>query len=241
MPQSSLPKRLVGLGPRRSPNLTVDEFEESSLFKPADLAAPPDAARLRQSLAALGRGFHARGWVMGTSGNFSAVMSARPLRLVITPSTAHKGRLEPDDLLEVDGRGRVVGPTAGRPSAETLLHLEIVNTRGAGAVLHTHSIWSTILSGRHASEDGLAIAGYEMLKGLDGVRTHEHREWVPILANDQDMPRLARRLRQTLRDHPQAHAVLLAGHGLYTWGRTIDDADRHVEILVFLLEVMGRT
>ena len=57
----------------------------------------------------------------------------------------------------------------------------------ADAVLHTHSIWSTLLSDRHAAAGGLAIEGYEMLKGLEGVATHEHREWIPILENDQDM------------------------------------------------------
>ena len=59
-------------------------------------------------------------------------------------------------------------------------------------MLHTHSVWSTILSDLHADEGGLFIEGYEMLKGLDGVHTHDHREWVPIVDNDQNMPRLAR-------------------------------------------------
>jgi len=63
-----------------------------------------------------------------------------------------------------------------------------------------------------------------MLKGLDGVETHEHREWIPILANDQDMTRLAGRLREALESHPAAHAVLLAGHGMYTWGKSVDEA-----------------
>ena len=106
----------------------------------------------------------------------------------------------------------------GRPSAETLLHLEIVKRRGAGAVLHTHSVWSTILSDLHASEGGLAIEGFEMLKGLDGVTTHEHREWVPIVDNDQDMTRLAADVRSALDQHPAAHAFLICRHGLYTWG-----------------------
>ena len=66
-----------------------------------------------------------------------------------------------------------------------------VRVRGAGAVLHTHSLWSTLLSDCHAAAGGLAIEGYEMLKGLEGVATHEHREWIPILENDQDMVRLA--------------------------------------------------
>ena len=196
-------------------------------------------ADLARQLVDVGRGFYSRGWVMGTSGNFSAVIAARPLRLLITPSAAHKGRLSVRDLLQVDADGRVVGRSAGKPSAETRLHLEIVKATGAGAVLHTHSVWSTILSERHCDRGGLTIAGLEMLKGLDSVTTHEHQEWVPILANDQDMGRLSSRLRGALAAYPGAHAVLLGGHGLYTWGRTIADAERQIEILEFLFEVIG--
>jgi methylthioribulose-1-phosphate dehydratase len=196
----------------------------------------PDLAR---QLVDVGRAFYSRGWVMGTSGNFSAVLSPRPLRLLITPSAAHKGRLSARDFLQIDADGRVLGRAPGRPSAETRLHLEIVNSRGAGCVLHTHSVWSTILSERHRDRGGLTIQGLEMLKGLDGVTTHEHEEWVPILANDQDMTRLSSGLRDTLAAHRTAHAILLSGHGLYTWGRTIADAERQVEILEFLFEVIG--
>jgi methylthioribulose-1-phosphate dehydratase len=197
-----------------------------------------------RQLAEVGRRFYARGWVLGTSGNFSAVVSRRPLRIAITPSAAHKGRLTGRELLVVDERGvsrvRTSRRKAGRPSAETRLHLEIVRARGAGAVLHTHSVWGTMLSDLHAADRGLALEGYEMLKGLDGVGTHEHREWVPILENDQDMARLAGVVRERLAAEPAAHAFLLRGHGLYTWGATIDDAERHVEILEFLLEILGR-
>src|SRR6185295_9827478 len=142
----------------------------------------PFSAAARE-LSAVGRRFYDRGWVMGTSGNFSAVVSRRPVRLAITASAAHKGRLSARDILQIDDRAAVIGGR-GRSSAETLLHLEIVNRRGACAVLHTHSVWSTILSGRHADAGGLAIENYEMLKGLEGVTTHAHREWVPIVEND---------------------------------------------------------
>jgi methylthioribulose-1-phosphate dehydratase len=145
---------------------------------------------LRQRLVSLGQEFYRRSWVMGTSGNFSAVVSSRPMKLLMTPSGAHKGRLKAADLLIVDAHGRVKSGTR-KPSAETLLHLEIIRARGTGAVFHTHSVWSTILSERHAHAGGLTVEGYEMLKGLEGVATHEHREWIPILENDQDMERLA--------------------------------------------------
>lgn len=193
-----------------------------------------------KALADAGRRFYSRNWVLATSGNFSAVISHRPLRLGITRSGAHKGTLTPRDFLIIDESAKPVGRGAARPSAEARLHLEIVRARKAGAVLHTHSIWSTMLSDRHAPDGGMALQGFEMLKGLEGVTTHMHREWVPILENDQDMTRLSGAMAGALRDHPGAHGVLLRGHGLYTWGRTIAEAERHVEALEFLLEVAGR-
>lgn len=210
------------------------------------MARRPPAARadLARHLAAVGRRFDARNWVLGTSGNFSAVRSRRPLRLVITASAVHKGTLTPSAFLDVDETGNVRGRRSRHPSAETRIHLAIVKSRGdeAGAVLHTHSVWGTILSDLHAESGGLAIEGFEMLKGLEGVTTHEHREWVPIVENDQDMEALAGRITGVLdRDRDaRVHGILLRAHGLYTWGRTIADAERHVEILEFLLEAIGR-
>jgi methylthioribulose-1-phosphate dehydratase len=200
-------------------------------------ARHPDVA---ESLAAAGRRFYARGWVLGTSGNFSVVTHRDPLRLAITASSVDKGALDASRILDVDETCTVHGGT-GNPSAETLLHFEIVRRRGAAAVLHTHSVWGTMLSDSHGLDGGLDIEGYEMLKGLDGVRTHAHREWVPIVPNDQDMTRLSGVVGETLDAHPAAHAILLQRHGLYTWGTSLADAVRHVEILEFLFETIGRT
>jgi methylthioribulose-1-phosphate dehydratase len=196
---------------------------------------------LAQHLAAIGRRFYTRGWALGTSGNFSAVMTREPLRLAITASAVSKGDLTPDRIVQIDRDGVLVEGSRGKASAEARLHLEIVRIRGAGAVLHTHSVWSTILSDLHAAEGGLHLEGFEMLKGLEGVTTHEHREWVPIFENDQDMERLAKSLNTTLRQFPASHAFLIRRHGLYTWGEDLSQAERHVEILEFLLETRGRT
>jgi methylthioribulose-1-phosphate dehydratase len=193
-----------------------------------------------EHLAELGRDFHRRGWALGTSGNFSAVTSRDPLRLAITASSLDKSRLSPDDILEIDAKGEVVHPSHGKPSAETLLHVAIVQAVGAGAVLHTHSVWSTILSDYHIGHAGFFIEGYEMLKGLEGVRTHEHREWVPILENSQDMQALASEARKTLEENVKVHGFLIRRHGMYTWGKDLPEAARHVEILEFLLESVGR-
>jgi methylthioribulose-1-phosphate dehydratase len=191
-------------------------------------------------LAEAAKGFYQRGWTLGTSGNFSAVVSLEPPRLVITSSGVDKGRLTADQFVQVDDDGKVIAGE-GRPSDETKLHLTIVRERSTQAVMHTHSVWSATLSALLINDNGIEISGYEMLKGLAGVRTHEHREWLPILDNSQDMDELARELEELLRQRPNAHGFLLRGHGLYTWGKSVDEARRHVEILEFLLEVLGRT
>jgi methylthioribulose-1-phosphate dehydratase len=203
-------------------------------------------ASVASQMREIGRRFYARGWVLGTSGNFSAVLARQPLRLAITGSSAHKGQLRAADILQCDERGRILrngarGVSTRKPSAETLLHVEIARRRSAGAVLHTHSVWTTVLSDVHGDAGGFSIEGYEMLKGLAGITSHEHREWMPIVDNDQEMPRLAARVGALLEERRDVHAFLLRRHGLYTWGDTLADAERHIEILEFLFETIGRT
>jgi len=146
----------------------------------------------------------------------------------------------PGQFLEIDETANVVRGE-GRPSAEALLHLAIVRGLQAGAVMHTHSVWSTVLSGTQVRDGGIALEGYEMLKGLAGVQTHKHREWLPILENSQDMGELADRVTSTLEETPGLHGFLLQQHGLYTWGENPTEAKRHVEILEFLMEVLARS
>ena len=193
---------------------------------------------IAEQLAEVGRICYARGWAFGTSGNFSAVVQRDPLTLAITTSGVDKGLLEPGQIVAIDGGGRVLRGS-GKPSAEATLHLAIARARRAGAVLHTHSVWSTILSDTGA-DGSLAIDGYEMLKGLDGVHTHEHQERLPIIDNTEDGAAAVPQVEATLRDHPAAHGFLIRRHGLYTWGHNLAEAKRHVEILEFLFEAMGR-
>jgi methylthioribulose-1-phosphate dehydratase len=190
-------------------------------------------------LAAFGREFHSRGWALGTSGNYSTVLRREPLRLLITSSGLDKSALSAKDFLEIDQHANALKGKA-KPSAETFLHLAVIRARNAGCVLHTHSVWSTLLSERYAAKGGLAISGYEMLKGLQGVKTHQHREWIPIFANDQDIPALAEKVEAELNRDPASHGFLLAGHGLYTWGEDLAQARRHIEIFEFLFEVTGK-
>lgn len=192
-------------------------------------------------LAEAGREFHRRGWVLGTSGNFSILLARKPLRLCITASGIDKGTLEETNFLELDEDAEIF-QGFGKPSAETLLHLTIYRFMPkARSILHTHSVWGTILSDVFHERGAIEIEGYEMLKGLSGVQTHEHTELVPVVDNSQDYVALSHVIENVLRENEGIHGIYLRRHGLYTWGENVTEARRHVEIFEFLFEVLGRS
>ena len=193
-------------------------------------------------LVAAGQDFWRRGWSLGTSSNYSVIVERDPLTLLLTGSGFDKGALRPGQFVLVDDEGKSMHPSYPKPSAETLLHVVLARSAGAGAVLHTHSVYGTVLSEQHLAEGKLTIAGYEMLKGLEGVTTHETSIEVAIFANTQDIAALAKEVEARLLDpvRPLRHAFLIAGHGLYTWAADLAGARRQVEVLEFLFEVVTR-
>jgi methylthioribulose-1-phosphate dehydratase len=192
-----------------------------------------------EALCATARWCYARGWVPATSGNFS-VRDRGSERMLISPSGLDKGVMTMADLLETDMEGGATGP-GKKPSAETGLHAAIYRDRPeAFAILHVHTVWNTILSVAHERHGYVALKGYELLKGLAGVTTHEYEERVPVLENSQDYGDLTVDLGRALDAFPEAHGVLLSAHGLYTWGTSVAEARRHLEALEFLFEVEVR-
>ena len=185
------------------------------------------------ALIAVGRFLADRGWAPATAGNYSVRIDAD--RVAITASGTDKGALTPADILIVDLDGDPVGDDRRKPSAETLLHLRIYrDLPSAGAVLHTHSIAATTIGMASPRPDELTFAGYEILKAFAGYDTHEDTAVLPVLENTQDMTALAELASRRLRPNPRAPGYLIRGHGLYTWGRDMQSARRHVEALEFL-------
>jgi methylthioribulose-1-phosphate dehydratase len=196
------------------------------------------------ALARIGVEFHRRGWSLGTSSNYSVVLGRDPLQLLVTASGKDKSKLTGDDFVLVDSTGKCIGENRSKPSAETMLHCVLAEKLpNVGAVLHTHSVWGTILSDRFIHQGGFTITGYEMLKGLSGVGSHENEERFAVVENTQDIPKLAKEIGRRIDQHDPAirHGYLIRRHGLYTWGRDVEEAYRHIEILEFLFEVLGRS
>jgi methylthioribulose-1-phosphate dehydratase len=195
-----------------------------------NVTAAPELAQAAAELIAAGRDFAARGWVPATSGNLSRRLDSRTM--AVTLSGRDKGALAPADFVAVD----IDAPLPKGVSAEAPLHAQLYRRDAAvGAVLHVHSLTATLASLEHEAAGAVTLEGYEMLKALSGIATHETRVEVPVFANDQDVPRLARLVEGRLR--PGQWGYLIAGHGLYAWGRDVAEARRHVEAFDFLLQL----
>lgn len=94
-----------------------------------------------------------------------------------------------------------------------------------------------------ASEKKMSFEGTEILKGLDGNPTHDLKEILPIVPNSQEMKDIINDMEVHFKNHPNIHGFLIAGHGLYTWGKDLFTTKRHIETYEFLFEVtkeMGR-
>lgn len=183
--------------------------------------------------------FAALGWMRGTAGNLSVVLSRDPLRLAVTVSGTDKGELTDRDVVLVDGAGRAVAdqPDPGRrPSAEAELHARIAAVTGAGAVVHGHPL-SAVLAAHHWP-DGVVLRDLEMLKGL-GRAAQGEDVLIPVVANDQDMTVLGDRFERAHR--PGTPVVLVARHGIYAWGPDLLRARHHAEIAEWLLQFQVET
>ncbi len=189
-----------------------------------------------RALIEAGRELHARGWVPATSGNFSARLSAAEIALTV--SGRHKGKLDESGILRADLDGKAVGGDQ-RPSAETPLHTQLYRRfPEVGMVLHVHSVNATLISRavQRAGGQDLVLAGYELLKAFPGCTTHTTSLRVPVFDNDQDIPRLAARVEAWLDANEPIYGYLIAGHGLYAWGRDGAETLRHLEAFDFLFE-----
>jgi len=172
------------------------------------------------------------GWTPATSSNFSHRLDDR--HAAITISGRDKGRLTENDIMVIDLDGKAVD-SEHRPSAETLLHTQLYRRfPEIGCVLHTHSQNQTVASRLYAGIGHVHLAGYELLKAFAGNTTHDTELDLPVLPNSQDMPTLAAQVDALLDDRCM-WGYLIDGHGLYTWGRDMAEARRHLEALEFLL------
>ena len=184
-------------------------------------------------ILAVGRRLDARGLAPATTGNYSVRLDDG--HIAVTVSGRHKGRLGEDDVTQIDLGGHAL--QAKLPSAEAVLHASVYRLYSqAQAVLHVHSVASTTLTRLLPAGSDVVLEGYETLKVLPGITTHDIRIVIPVFDNSQDISALARVVEARLETlQPAPSALLLRGHGVYAWGASVEEAERVVEALELMM------
>ncbi|AFZ55405.1 methylthioribulose 1-phosphate dehydratase [Cyanobacterium aponinum] len=185
-----------------------------------------------QSIISTANYLYSQGWTPATSSNFSQKLDNN--YCAITVSGKDKGRLIADDIMIVDFEGKP--QTNQKPSAETLLHTSLYGWNDTiGAVLHTHSLNTTLIS-LLTNNNILQLEGYELLKAFSGISTHENAIAFPIFENTQDIANLAQEVINYLNTDVPCWGYLIKGHGVYTWGEDMASALRHLEAIEYLMK-----
>lgn len=182
---------------------------------------------------------HQRGWAPATSSNYS-IRDPESGKKFISQSGIDKGAFNGSHLLQIHPGGEPVEGEIRIPSAETLLHVMLYDNIEINCVLHTHSIYGTIVSKYFSMEKELTFSGYEIIKGISGVSSHDEMVRLPIFKNSQNMMELSEEIRKYFQTNPFHYGFLLSGHGLYACGKTISEARRHIEVYEFLMECIWR-
>lgn len=174
------------------------------------MSPDPITAEDRRALVVAARAVAESGLVVGSSGNLSV---RRGERVLVTPRRAKLGAIDPEDCVEVgldDGAVADDHATDSEPSSEAALHRAVYAATGAGAVVHTHSHFATVLG---TLVDELPAIHYGLTAFGGPVRV------VPFAIFGSD--ELAASVGTAFEGR---RGVLLANHGAVVAADTIDGA-----------------
>ncbi len=187
----------------------------------------------RGVIVELCRQMYGLGWATGTGGGISVREGDR---VYMAPSGVQKERLREEDIFVLDPQGEVLEApaTPGLKVSECApLFFNAYRLRGAGAVLHSHSLSAMLATLVHG--ETFECTEIEMIKGISGYGYYD-RVVVPIIENTARECELADRMAAAIEGHPQSSAVLVRRHGVYIWGRDWKHAKTQAECYHYLFE-----
>ncbi len=188
---------------------------------------------LREEVCAANRELAQCGLVTLTWGNTSGIDRERGL-VVIKPSGVAYARLEPGHMVVVDLDGRVVDGDL-RPSTDTATHLELYGRFGQiGGVTHTHSRCATMFAQARRDIPCLGTTHADHFHGpVPVTRPLTEAETADYEVNTGRV--ILERF--TDLDPVAMPAVLVAGHGPFTWGHSAADSVRNAVALEAVAEM----
>lgn len=187
--------------------------------------------KLREKVCQANLELPRRGLVIYSWGNVSGIDRESGI-VVIKPSGISYSELTPDKLVLLDLNGTIIEGELN-PSSDTPTHLELYRSfPEVGGVCHTHSLNATVWSQACRSIPCLGTTHADYFYGAIPVTAVMTREQVEV---DYEL-NTGKVIVDAFagKDPMQMPAVLVAGHGPFTWGA---DALKSVESAVVLEQV----
>ncbi|MDD4510478.1 MAG: class II aldolase/adducin family protein [Oscillospiraceae bacterium] len=174
-------------------------------------------------ICAFGKKLWQRGYVAANDGNIS--ISLGDGEYLITPAGVSKGEMTPDMILHVDGEGRLLSPSVGRPSSEWPMHRRCYALRpDVFAVVHAHPVAATAFACARQPLDARVLGEFLMALGTVPVAPYGRTGTMEIPAA----------IAPLLPDH---NGILLANHGALTLGPDLETAYYRMESLEHTAQV----
>jgi len=184
-----------------------------------------------EELAEIKKELAQRDWFPATSGNLAIKVSEKPLSFLVTASGKDKRKHTAEDFVHVDEKGNLLEGETGKPSAETLLHVEVFNRTNAGCSLHVHTVDNNVISELYGDQGFITFSKQEIIKAF-GLWEEDAEITVPIIYNYAHIPTLAKEFAQYVKE--DFGAVLIRNHGITVWGKTSFEAKKYLEAFEFL-------
>jgi L-ribulose-5-phosphate 4-epimerase len=169
-----------------------------------------------------------RGLVLYTFGNASGILREQGL-VVIKPSGVPYDRLRAEDMVVTDIEGNIVEGDL-RPSSDLETHLALYREfKHIGGVVHTHSEFATAWAQAHRSIPCLGTTHADYFQGEVPVTQDLRSDEIAAEYEKNIGTVICRRLQQL--PSASVSAILVAGHGPFTWGADAAEAAHNAAIL----------
>ena len=187
-------------------------------------------SELRQDVIEIGKLVFDKGWIAANDGNISVRLDDK--RLLCTPTAVCKGMMSVDDLIVCDMEGNKIEGSRERTS-EIAMHATIYRMRpDVQSVVHAHPPTAT----------GFACAGRplnvallpEVIIGLGSVPLADYGLPGTPALTDGMLPYI-----------PKYDAILMANHGVVSYGKDVHQAYfrmetvEHFARIMFVAEMLG--
>ena len=152
----------------------------------------------------------------------------------IKPSGVNLKKIKSEDMVTVRIHdGKIYGEM--NPSSDTPTHIELYNKfPQIGGITHTHSVYATAWAQAVKSIPCLGTTHADYWNGEIPITRALTKEEINGEYEKETGKVIIEKIKQLNVDLLDCPGIIVANHGPFTWGATVEDAVKHAELLEYI-------